>query len=108
MNNVRALFRGRIWLVAFGFGLIHGFGFANVLTELGLPRRALVVALVGFNLGVEVGQLAIVSLFLPVAFWLRHSRFYQRTVLRPGSIMIALVASLWLVERLFDWNFLPF
>ena len=108
MNNVRALFRGRVWLVAFGFGLIHGFGFANVLTELGLPRRALVVALVGFNLGVEIGQLAIVSLFLPVAFWLRHSWLYQRTLLRPGSIVIALVASLWLVERIFDWNFLPF
>jgi len=108
MNNVRPLIRGRIWLVAFGFGLIHGFGFANVLTELGLPRRALVVALVAFNLGVELGQLAIVSLFLPLAFALRRTLFYQYLLLKPGSALIAVIASLWLVERVFDWKFLPF
>jgi len=108
INNVRTLFRGRIWLVAFGFGLIHGFGFANVLTELGLPRRILLVALVSFNVGVEVGQLAIVSLFLPLAFALRRTLFYQYLLLKPGSTLIAVIASLWLVERVFDWKFLPF
>jgi len=108
INNVRTLFRGRIWLVAFGFGLIHGFGLANVLTELGLPRRILLVALVSFNVGVEVGQLAIVSLFLPLALALRRTLFYQYLLLKPGSTLIAVIASLWLVERVFDWKFLPF
>ncbi len=53
LNNVFPIFHGRRWIVAFGFGLIHGFGFANVLTELGLPQSTLLIALVGFNLGVE-------------------------------------------------------
>ena len=60
-------------LVAFGFGLIHGFGFASVLADLGLPQGALVLSLVGFNVGVELGQLAIVALFLPLAYLLRRS-----------------------------------
>jgi hypothetical protein len=106
-NNVRAFFHGRLWLVAFVFGLIHGFGFANVLTELGLPRKTLLLALVGFNLGVELGQLAIVSLFLPIAYTVRSSRFYQRAVMKFGSILIAIIAGLWFVERVFDWKILP-
>ena len=68
LNNIFPLFEKRRWVVAFGFGLIHGFGFASVLADLGLPRDALVLALVGFNLGVEAGQLAIVAVFLPLAF----------------------------------------
>ena len=58
-------------MAAFAFGLIHGFGFASVLADLGLPRGPLALALVGFNLGVELGQLAIVAAFLPLAFALR-------------------------------------
>jgi hypothetical protein len=73
LNNIFPLFRERRWLMAFVFGLIHGFGFASVLTDLGLPQDALILALVGFNLGVETGQLAIVSVFLPMAFALRHT-----------------------------------
>ncbi len=73
LNNLWPLFHGRRWMVAFGFGLIHGFGFASVLVDLGLPRETLVLALVGFNLGVEAGQLAIVALFLPLAFALRRT-----------------------------------
>ena len=106
-NNVWTIFRGRVWVVAFGFGLVHGFGFASVLAELGLPRRSLVVALVAFNLGVEAGQLAIVSLFLPFAYGMRTSRFYQYFLLRLGSGLVALVAGIWLVERIFDVKFLP-
>ena len=107
LNNIRAVVHERIWLVAFVFGLIHGFGFANVLTELGLPRNALLLALVGFNLGVEVGQLAIVSLFLPLAFMARRSGYYQPFAMKLGSAFIAVLASLWLAERLFDWKILP-
>jgi len=88
--------------VAFGFGLIHGFGFASVLADLGLPRDALLLALVGFNLGVEGGQLAIIAVFLPAAFAMRRTAFYRRVVLVGGSAVIAAVALLWLVERAFD------
>jgi hypothetical protein len=88
--------------VAFGFGLIHGFGFASVLTDLGLPQDTLLVALVGFNLGVEGGQLAIIAAFLPLAFALRRTWVYRRLIFTGGSAAIALVAAIWLVERAFD------
>ena len=102
LNNLRPLVQGRRWLVAFGFGLIHGFGFASVLTDLGLPRDALLLALVGFNVGVEIGQLAIISAFLPVAFALRRHWIYRRVIFVGGSAAIAVVATIWLVERAFD------
>jgi hypothetical protein len=94
-------------VVAFCFGLIHGFGFASVLQDLGLPREALVLALVGFNLGVEAGQLAIVAAFLPLAFAARRTAFYQRGVLLAGSLLIAGVAGIWLAERVFNFKVLP-
>ena len=102
LNNVFPLVHGRRWMVAFAFGLIHGFGFASVLRDLGLPQGALLIALVGFNLGVEVGQLAIVSAFLPVAYALRASWFYRRLVFIGGSLAIVVVAGIWLVERAFN------
>jgi hypothetical protein len=108
LNNIFPLFRERRWMMAFVFGLIHGFGFASVLTDLGLPRETLVIALVGFNLGVEAGQLAIVSVFLPVAYRLRHTLFYRRYVLIGGSAVIAIVAGIWFAERAFDFKVLPF
>jgi len=107
LNNVFPFFQGRRWVVAFGFGLVHGFGFASVLADLGLPRDALALALVGFNLGVEAGQLAIVAAFLPLAFVLRRSVFYRRVVLWGGSLAIAAVAAAWFVERAFDLQLLP-
>jgi hypothetical protein len=108
LNNVWPLFHERRWMVAFCFGLIHGFGFASVLQDLGLPRESLVLALVGFNLGVEVGQLAIVAVFLPLAYAARRSAFYRRGVLVGGSLLIALVAGIWLAERVFNFKVLPF
>ncbi len=102
LNNVWPLVHGRRWVVAFGFGLIHGFGFASVLTDLGLPQGALLVALVGFNLGVEAGQLAIIAAFLPLAFALRRTWVYRRLVFLVGSAAIAVVAGIWLVERAFN------
>lgn len=101
-NNIVPLFNRRRWLVAFGFGLIHGFGFASVLAELGLPKETLVLSLVGFNLGVEAGQLAIVIAFLPVIFWLRNTVLYRRGILVGGSLIIMLLALVWLAERVFD------
>ncbi|MEA3194127.1 MAG: hypothetical protein QOD26_2460 [Betaproteobacteria bacterium] len=102
LNNVWPLVHGRRWAVAFGFGLIHGFGFASVLADLGLPRDALLLALVGFNLGVETGQLAIIAVFLPLAYAARRSAFYRRPVLAGGSALIAAIATVWLVERALD------
>ena len=67
LNNVRSVVYGGRWIIAFCFGLIHGFGFASVLTDLGLPQESMLLALVAFNLGVELGQLAIVAVFLPLA-----------------------------------------
>jgi len=102
LNNVFPLFRERRWMMAFLFGLIHGFGFASVLTDLGLPQDALVVALVGFNVGVETGQLAIVAAFLPFIYFLRRHWVYKRLLLNGGSILIAILATIWFVERAFD------
>jgi hypothetical protein len=82
--------------------LIHGFGFASVLADLGLPQSSLLLALVGFNVGVEAGQLAIIAGFLPLAYALRGTWLYRRLVFAGGSAAIALVAAIWLVERVFD------
>lgn len=108
LNNLSPrLARGR-WTMAFAFGLIHGFGFASVLADLGLPESALLVALLAFNAGVEIGQLAIVAAFLPLAYALRKTFFYRRIVLQGGSLTITAIALLWFVERAFDLKFMPF
>ena len=87
------------------FGLIHGFGFASALSDLTSGTDAQLLALVGFNLGVETGQLAIVAIFIPLAFLSRNSQYYQRGILTGGSLMIASVAGLWLCQRLFNLTF---
>jgi hypothetical protein len=107
MNNVLPVAQGKRWAAAFLFGLVHGFGFASVLADLGLAPGALAVSLVGFNLGVELGQLAIVAGFLPLAWLARGTWFYRRVVLVGGSGLIMLVAAVWLGERLLDIKLLP-
>ena len=102
LNNLYPLINKRLWIVAFIFGLVHGLGFANVLTELALPKSALAVSLVSFNLGVEAGQLAIVATFLPLAYMSRRSWLYPRLVLGAGSACIVAVAAVWLIERSLD------
>jgi len=108
LNNVFPVVHGRRWVVAFVFGLIHGFGFASVLGDLGLPQETLLLALVGFNLGVECGQLAIVAVFLPLAFGLRRTQLYQKLVFVGGSLVIVAIAGTWLSERVFNFKVLPF
>lgn len=103
-NNLWPVVERRRWLMAFGFGLIHGFGFASVLTELGLPSDALVLSLLGFNVGVELGQLVIVACFLPVAYLLRNTTLYRKGVFVGGSVLTSLVALVWLAERMFNLN----
>lgn len=99
LNNLWPLVSGRRWLLAFGFGLIHGFGFASVLGELGLPAQARVLGLLAFNVGVELGQIAIVLVAMPLAYALRGTTLYQRGVLPWGSAGVALLAGWWCVER---------
>ena len=102
LNNLWPLITRRLALLAFAFGLIHGFGFAGVLLELGLPQSSLLLSLVGFNVGVELGQLAIVAAFLPLAYLVRATAFYRKAVLMGGSSLIAALALVWLSERVLD------
>ncbi len=89
-------------LVIFCFGLLHGLGFASVLAEFGLPTNRFIPALVGFNVGVEVGQLAVVAIaFCSIAMWCRNHPNYRQWVAVPASIIIGLVGAWWFFERVF-------
>ena len=93
-------------LLTFCFGLVHGFGFAHALQEMDLPRSELVPTLVSFNLGVEVGQLAILALLFPVTLWLARQRFSQLVVATTsGAAFLCGVG--WFVQRVFDLSFMP-
>jgi len=102
LNNLCPVVANGRWIAAFGFGLLHGFGFASALSDLGLPTGSLALSLAGFNIGVELGQLAVVAVFLPVAFTMRGTWTYRRVILAGGSAAIAAIAGVWLVERAFD------
>jgi hypothetical protein len=87
-------------LVVFGFGLLHGLGFAGVLTELGLPAGQFAAGLIAFNVGVELGQLTVIGLcFLAVGLWFGQRAWYRRAVVIPSSAVIAAVAGFWFMER---------
>jgi hypothetical protein len=87
--------------IVFAFGLLHGLGFAGVLQELGLPREQLATALVAFNIGVEIGQLAVIAAaFLAVGWWFGRKHWYRQRVAIPASIAIALTGVYWTVQRL--------
>jgi len=100
INNVRPLVTRRAWVVGFGFGLIHGFGFAGALSELGLPSTARLLALLGFNFGVELGQLVVVCAVLPWLFLLRRARWYAGMAMPLLSLGLCAVAAAWLWQRL--------
>ncbi len=88
--------------VVFGFGLLHGLGFAGVLGDIGLQPGHFVAGLVAFNLGVELGQLAVIAgCFLAVGLWFRHKPYYRRAITNPASLVIAVVGAYWFVERTF-------
>jgi hypothetical protein len=101
LENLLARAPGRRWPIVFLFGLVHGLGFSSVLREVGLPARGLVASLLAFNLGVELGQLAVVSLLLPPLLLLaRHRPFpFRRWGLRGGSAALALAGVVWFVLR---------
>ncbi len=102
LDNLWPLLRAPRWIVVFGFGLVHGFGFAGAMQDLGLSRQDLAWPLLGFNLGVELGQLMLVAVVLPLAFGLRRTALYRQAVVLPGSLAIAVLALLWLYQRMAD------
>ena len=91
---------GRRWQVAATFGLVHGLGFAGGLLELGLPREALARALVGFNVGVELGQIAFVAFVLPPLAWMSSPKRLHRLP-QILSVAVAAMGAVWLVQRVF-------
>jgi hypothetical protein len=99
VNNLARAVDAR-WAVAFVLGLLHGFGFSSVLVDLGLPSNQLITSLLGFNAGVELGQLAIVAAFLPVLYVIRRT-FAYRALLLGGSTIAAIIATMWTFERWF-------
>jgi hypothetical protein len=99
LNNVFPRITEGRWRIAFAFGLLHGFGFASVLAEMGLPKGARLISLVAFNLGVETGQLAVVFTVMPLAYLLRSTTFYRRGVMPWGSSAIAGLALVWFLQR---------
>ncbi|MEM8732542.1 MAG: HupE/UreJ family protein [Pseudomonadota bacterium] len=89
-------------LVIFAFGLLHGLGFASVLGEFGLPRGQFFPALIGFNVGVEFGQLAVIAAaFLCVGLWFGQKAWYHARIAVPASAVIAAVGAWWFIERVF-------
>ena len=99
LNNIWPILSDQKWMAAFGFGLVHGFGFASALGGIELSGTELVSSLAGFNCGVEAGQLAVVAVIFPLAYLMRNTSFYQVGVLRVGSLCVVILALYWTVER---------
>lgn len=89
-------------LIIFLFGLLHGLGFASVLADFGIGQSNFIASLIGFNIGVEIGQLAVIAAcFLAVGFWFGDKPWYRKVVVIPVSILIALIGLYWAFERVF-------
>ena len=89
-------------VIVFGFGLVHGMGFASALTGLGLPQKDYLGSLISFNVGVELGQVSVILLcWALVGRWAAHKTWYKQRVVIPVSVVIGLVAAYWTVERVF-------
>lgn len=99
------LFKKMTWwrpLLVFCFGLLHGLGFASVLTEFGLSAQSFVAGLIGFNIGVELGQLAVILIcFVLFGFWFRYKSWYRSVIVVNGSAAIGLIGGYWFIERAF-------
>lgn len=100
-HNIRPFIKNEALILAFGFGLFHGFGFASVLGDVGLQGDYMVYSLLGFNLGVELGQLTIIVLVFPILFLLRKTKIYP-PLLVIGSVLLILISGYWFIERFFE------
>ncbi|MFK8006472.1 MAG: HupE/UreJ family protein [Saprospiraceae bacterium] len=112
-HNITPIFKHKEWIIAFGFGLFHGFGFASVLGDKGLGDDFLVLSLAGFNIGVELGQVLIICMVFPVLYLIRKLNIYP-AIIKYGSVVLILISIYWFVERAFNielawggyfWNF---
>ena len=103
LHNIRPIWANKEWVMAFGFGLFHGFGFAGLLSELGLTRSNRFVSLLGFNIGVELGQAAIILMVFPILFLLRRTRVFV-PMMYVASVGLAVIALAWATERIFDYD----
>lgn len=90
------------WMVVFGFGLIHGLGFADSLKEIGLPDGSFMLALISFNVGVEAGQLAVIAIATGLTVWFWNKPWYRTRITVPASVLIAAVGLYWSVERVWS------
>ncbi len=103
-HNIIPIFKGRDWIIAFGFGLFHGFGFASVLGDLGFRGEFLTLSLLGFNLGVEIGQVVIIGLIFPFLYLVRKKSFYPLSLAVLSTLLIV-ISLYWLIERSFDVDY---
>lgn len=100
LHNITPIFKGKEWAIAFIFGLFHGFGFASVLSEL-RAGDFLGLTLFGFNLGVEIGQIAVIIVIFPILFFLRKKKVYNY-LLVFGSFVLIFISLYWFIERAFE------
>ena len=103
-HNIKPIFKMKDWVIAFIFGLFHGFGFASVLSDLGLTGEFLTVSLLGFNVGVEIGQLVIILCIFPVLYIIRKLKLYPKLLVFT-SILLIIISLYWFIERAFDVDF---
>lgn len=100
-HNIKPIFKAKEWIIAFGFGLFHGFGFASVLGEKGLGGDYMILSLLGFNVGVEVGQVLIICMVFPILYLIRKLKIYP-AIITIGSAILIFIAFYWVIERAFD------
>lgn len=98
------IFKGRTWLVVFVFGLFHGFGFAEIISQRGIISQHALISLFGFNLGVEIGQLAIIMVMFPLLYFLSKQRWYPRLIMKLGGFILGILSLYWFIERAFNIN----
>ena len=96
----KSLHKSRLVLV-FVFGLLHGLGFAGVLSDFGMPDEDFAVALISFNVGVELAQLTVIAVaFTLIGFWFRHKDWYRKVIIIPFSVIISITGLLWTIQRI--------
>ncbi len=103
LHNIKPIFGHREWSLAFAFGLFHGMGFAGLVEDLDIDRTTQLYSLLGRNVGIEIGQLVIIVISFPGLFLLRRTRAYL-PLMYAASIGLAVMSSLWVVERVFELN----
>ncbi len=101
LNILFPLFRKRLWWIVFGLSLFHGMGFAGGLMNLGVLDDHLGLSVVGFNLGIEIGQIGIVAVLFPLLYAIRRLELYRKVILKVAAVGLILVSSVWVIERAF-------